>query len=69
MKKKALSDEEHNYLSILLPGSDNYQVDPEIMKSIEHDSGWHGMIDVCCDKLGFNALAPLCYSAFEDAIL
>ena len=31
--------------------------------------GWIALIDMCCDPLGRNAVAPFFYSAFSDATL
>lgn len=57
-----------NLLSRKDTRSDNYMLNETHLHLIFTRAGWPAMIDICCDLVGGNALAPLFFSSYEDAL-
>ena len=51
------------------PSEDNYMVKKEVVEENVKEAGFAPIVDMYSDTLGSNSLAPLYYSAREDAKL
>jgi hypothetical protein len=67
-EKSKLTNFECLNLSLRLPASDNYSLREIHIRKLELRAGWYIMVDICCDPLGSNALGPLYFSAYENAL-
>ena len=56
-------------LSLSQPKEDNYMLNAKVLQSMISILGWVPIVDICCDTLGSNALAPLYLDARVDALI
>lgn len=66
--KKKLSSSQSINLAIKLPESDNFSINEEFLRKLEHRAGFLTMVDASSDIVGGNAVCPFFFSAYEDAL-
>jgi len=65
--KARLTPKDRNLFSLKRPADDNYMLKSRWLGEILRKVRWKPVLDICCNVLGTNALAPLYFDANSNS--